>query len=206
MNRFPFRLISITDRKLAGRNFLDKIKEISEAGVRCIMIREKDISDRELLQLAKKVKSLIKPFTKLLINDRADIAYLSDSDGVHSPSGGISSELIKKFSDRFIRGRSVHSLKECRAAVRGGFDFMLYGHIFETNSKKDIKPRGLKKLESVCKYSDIPVFAVGGINPSNASNCIKAGAYGIAVISSLMLSRDIKKTVSDFRCALGGML
>lgn len=206
MNKLPFRLISITDRKLAGKKFLNTIHLISKLGGKCVILREKDLSDREILNLAVNIKSVINPNTIFLVNDRADIAFLSDAYGVHSPYQGLSARLIRRFNDQFIAGKSIHSASELKAVKEDSFNYLIYGPVFKTSSKPGVKPKGLKRLAKICSDSHVPVFAVGGINPSNARECIASGAYGVAVISSLMNSENITDKLKNFREALGGEL
>ena len=163
----------------------------------------------ELLELARRIKKKISPSTKLFINDRSDVAVLS-ADGVHCPSDGINAPFIERFAfqfnKKFLISRSVHSLIEAAVSENLGFNYLIFGPVFETSSKlKYGRPHGLENLNYVCESVDIPVFAVGGINTDNAADCIKAGASGVAVVSALMQSDNIRHTVRSFSKALGGL-
>lgn len=168
-----------------------------------MQLREKDLSSSEILSLAKKITSAGIP---LLVNERFDIALLSGAAGIHSTTGGLSGNLISEFAPKLIKGKSVHSFDEAIKAEIDGFDYILFGPVYRTPAKiKYGSPQGIKKLEEVCKKINIPVFAVGGIDPRRAGDCIKAGAYGVAVIRELMQTVNIKKTVNEFREVLGSL-
>jgi thiamine-phosphate pyrophosphorylase len=193
-----FRVIFITG-SLVNSDLFKIIHHACNAGIKAVQLRLKDISASEYLKAAYKTREITEEFnTKLFINDRYDIAMLSRSDGLHSPEGGISPLQVHRES-KFIFGRSVHSAAAAIEAEKAGYDYLLFGPVFRTPSKvKYGRPMGLEKLDEVCHAVNIPVFAVGGINPYRAAKCITKGAYGIAVIRELMLSENIKKTVNEF--------
>lgn len=204
-NSLSFRLLVITDRKSAKRNLEKVVLDLCKNGVKAIQLREKDLQAGRLLELSKKMKSLTgKSRTKLIVNDRLDIALLCNADGLHLPENGIDAGYIKKYNKNFITGKSVHSLKQALMAEKSGFDYLLFGPVFRTASKiKYGSPQGLTKLKKVCDSVKIPVFAVGGITPQRVKKCLNAGAFGVAAIGVFMKSADIKKTVNEFRSRLG---
>jgi thiamine-phosphate diphosphorylase len=113
------------------------------------------------------------------------------------------SSYVRKFAPEMVTGKSIHSLPDALAAEKQGYDYIIFGPVFRTASKvKYGKPLGLNKLRAVCEKTRIPVLAVGGITPRRAAHCIEAGASGVAVISAILKSRNIKKKVSDFRKAM----
>lgn len=176
-------------------------------GVRAVQLREKDLLSKELLQVAKKLRRVTrKNSSQLLINDRIDIALLSEADGVHSPVSGAAPSQIKMFNKYFLTGKSVHSLKSAVKAEMDGYDYIIFGPVFKPNSKiTSAKPEGLSKLKEICSTVNIPVFAIGGINPKRANQCVKMGAYGVAVIGSIFHSELLNKTIIEFENALGGL-
>lgn len=201
-----FRLLVVSDRKLTGKNFIQFLKKISRAGVKAIQLREKDLPAGELLKLARGFKSAVGRKTRIIINDRLDIALLSGASGVHSPVNGISPEQVKQFAPKMVCGKSVHSLSEAVSAEKKGFDYLMLGPIYRTPAKTKFgSPLGLDLLKRVCKKVRIPVFAVGGINPSRAAKCIEHGAHGVAVIREVMTSNNIRKTISEFKKAIGSL-
>jgi len=174
--------------------------------VGAIQLREKDMPASKLLQIAKELSAKLNKYkTKLLINERLDVAILSNSSGVHSPAAGISNPDIRKYSNLLVSGRSVHSKAEAVKAEKDGFDYILFGPVFRTPAKiKYGKPQGLDRLKKVCSSVNIPVFAVGGITPKRAKKCINCGAYGIAGVREFMTAIDPKKTVNDYMKEITG--
>ena len=209
MNKLDFRLILVTDRKLVDEGSLEGfINRCCIYGIKAVQLREKDLHDNELLSLAKRIRRVTrKSPAKLIINDRLDIALLCGADGVHSPVNGIPAKVISKFSKNLLTGKSVHSLAAAKEAEAEGFDYIICGPVFETQSKKKFgKPLGLDTLAKVCKTVKIPVYAIGGITPRNVKKCLLAGAYGAGVIGSIFNAEDLKKTIGDFKSAMGSCL
>jgi len=182
-----------------------KAASLSKCGVKAIQLREKQLQAGELLRLAKDIKKEVNlQKTKIIVNDRIDIAILAGLSGVHSVTKGIPAESIHKFCSSKISGKSVHSLKEALQAEKDGFDYILFGPVFRTPAKvKYGKPQGLKKLNEICSRIKLPVIAVGGINPARAKKCIDAGAYGIAAIRDLFNTSNINAKLSEYKIALG---
>jgi len=184
---------------------LRKVVTLSKYGVKAIQLREKQLTAGDLLQLAKDTKKEVNlQKTKIIVNDRIDIAILAGSNGVHSVTNGIPAEYIHELCKGMLSGKSVHSAVEAVQAEKNGFDYILFGPVFRTPAKvKYGKPQGLKKLNDLCSRIKIPVIAVGGINPSRAKKCIEAGAYGVAAIRDLFNAGNIKAKLSEYKIALG---
>lgn len=157
-----------------------------------------------MLETALKIRSLINKNTSLIVNERIDIALLTNSAGIHLPGNSFKlKDVIKVFPGKLI-GKSVHSVSEAVKAENDGADYLLFGPVFRTPAKiKYGKPQGLKKLKKVCDNVNIPVYAVGGINPMRIKKCTAAGAYGIAGIREFMITGNIRKTISIYRKELG---
>ena len=122
--------------------------------------------------------------TRLLVNDRADIARAAGADGVHLTSQSLPAVEVRRiFGREFLIGVSTHSLAEARAASDGA-DFVVFGPIFDTESKRAFgEPQGLDKLrELTSKLPEIPVIAIGGITMENFDACLGSGASGVAAI------------------------
>lgn len=193
----------ITDKKLAGKDFLKIIKKSSECGVKAIQLREKKLPAAKVVTLANSIKKIIQPQTKLIINERLDIASLAKANGIHSPVNGLSRKYIPS---ELIAGKSVHSKLEAVKAEKEGYDYILFGPIFRTPAKVIYgSPQGLNRLSDICNSVNIPVFAVGGITPKRVKKCLKAGAHGVAVIRAVMKSADVKKSINEFKAELGGL-
>lgn len=196
----------ITDRSLCKKDPVILISKLSSYGVKAIQLREKDLPAEVLLTLAKSIKLRLKNQTRLIINDRLDIALLCDADGLHSPVNGVNAKQIKNYSKRLILGKSVHSVNEAVKAETNGFDYLIFGPVFRTPAKiKYGKPQGLKSLSKVCQSVNIPIFAVGGITPNRVKKCLDAGAYGVAAIRQFMTSQNIEQAIMEYKQALGSL-
>ena len=185
-----FGLYAITDRTLcAPRSLYDVIRNLLDVGVSAIQLREKDLSDAKFIKLAHPIYKLCHAYTaQLFINSRIEIAADFGVEGIHLP-GDLSpvNEVIERTDGRFIIGCSVHTLDEAKTREMEGADFITYSPIYPTMSKPGYGPAvGLDNLRKVTEAVKIPVFALGGITPDRVSECIDAGAYGVAVMSGVM--------------------
>jgi len=209
MPKVDFRLYVITNRLLCGeRTLTEVIRAVCRGGVKAIQLREKDLPAKSIFNLAQEIQQICKKTgAKLLINDRFDIAQAIRADGVHLTSKSLPIEIVRKYfnSDKLV-GVSTHSLEEARQAEVSGADFALFGPIYPTPSKAAYgDPQGLTKLQEVAKSVSIPVFAVGGITPDKAKKCVESDAFGVAVISSVMSTRDISATLKSYEDCLGSL-
>ncbi len=175
------KLYAISDRKQYKRTFEEQIKLMLDKGIRMFQLREKDLPSDELLSYALKLKEITKGYDAyIFINDRVDIAVLSDANGVHLPEKSLPIELIKhKFSDLIV-GKSCHSLKSAVQAEKEGADYITIAPIFEVKGKGE--PLGLEKLKEIVESVNIPVYALGGITEEKIPDVLQTGVYGIAGI------------------------
>ena len=159
------------------------------AKVPLFQIREKLLPARVLYEITERaVEITCGSDTRLLVNDRSDIARAAGADGVHLTSKSLRAEVVRKiYGPEFLIGVSTHSLDEARAARTGGADFVVFGPVFETESKREFgAPQGLNRLEEVTgELRGFPVVAIGGITLDNARACFEAGASGVAAIRLL---------------------
>ena len=201
------RVYLISDLKRVGKDrFLHTIEEALQGGVRALQIREKDLSPKELLALALEVKALTQRYNaKLFINDRADIAVMAGVDGVHLTEASVQAGEIKnKFPDLIV-GVSTHSIEGARLAETQGADFITFSPIYETPSKASYgPPQGLAPLRQVSQAVRLPVLALGGITLHRVSECLEQGAFGVALISDIWDSTDIKQHSSEYTQNFGG--
>ncbi len=193
-NPIDFTLYLITDRLQTGtRSLLETVDEALAGGVKAVQLREKELTSRELYELAFDMKKLTSRYdAKLLINDRIDIALAVDADGVHLGSNSIPIYRARKLlgKNRLI-GVSCHNQVNAITAQEKGADFITFGPVFYTASKaKYGKPVGIDKLESVSHLLTIPVFAIGGVNVANTREVLATGATGIALISAIMSAHE----------------
>jgi thiamine-phosphate pyrophosphorylase len=193
---------------------LARIGAAASAGIDWIQIREKDLGGRECSRLTSEALAQIKKSasaggktSKLLINDRLDIALSQHADGVHLgehslPLGQVRSWLNTRPSrtdaQNFLVGVSCHSMEEAVNAARDGADYIFFGPVFDTPSKAVFgAPQGLGRLAEVCQSAAIPVLAIGGITLAPAADCIAAGAAGIAAIRLFQDAEDIATLVAQ---------
>lgn len=195
---------------------LQRIEAAASAGIDWIQLREKDISGRELILLARAALERIRArnsSARLFINDRLDVALASGAGGVHlSESGMPVAEARRLRDDFFVRcprstdfliGVSCHSLEAAVTAASSGADYLYFGPIFETPSKRGYgEPQGLHRLAQVCRATRIPVLAIGGIRPENAAECLRAGAAGIAAIRHFQETEDLAAVANELRVRL----
>lgn len=193
-------LCYVTDRHLleerSSVNLLHRIKNAAAAGIDWIQIREKDLTARELVVLARNAIAATRQFSagrnlapRLLINDRIDAALAAGAAGVHLSGASIPPrEAIRwlragNSPPDFSVGISCHSLAEAKEAEDAGANYIFFGPIYETPSKVDFgPPQGIDKLSELCRSVRIPILAIGGLSEANARDCIRAGVAGIAAI------------------------
>lgn len=203
-------LYYITDRHSSPVPILHQIQLAIEASIDLIQIREKGLSTQELLELAVKARELARDSqSKVLINDRLDVALAAELDGIHLGQHSLLPQVVRAQLPRsdFLIGASVHCCDEFRL-VKNDVSFVTLGPIFFTPSKAGYgSPIGLDVLERVCQESTVPVLALGGIDRGNYSQCLESGAAGIAAIrlfqnSGKTLKRlieEIKRSVPEVR-------
>lgn len=156
------------------------------AQISLFQIREKNLCAHVLYDLVTRATKITRgSSTKLLVNDRLDVALAAGADGVHLTSASLPARVVRGMSGpEFLIGASTHSLDTARDARDNGADFALFGPVFETESKRGFgPPQGLDKLKHVAgELQGFPVIAIGGITLDNAESCFAAGASGIAGI------------------------
>jgi thiamine-phosphate pyrophosphorylase len=203
-------LYYITDRHSSPVPILQQIQLAIEASIDLIQIREKGLSTQELLELAVKARELARDSqSKVLINDRLDVALAAELDGIHLGQHSLLPQVVRAQLPRsdFLIGASVHCCDEFRL-VKNDVSFVTLGPIFFTPSKAAYgSPIGLNVLERVCQESTVPVLALGGIDRGNYSQCLESGAAGIAAIRLFQnsgktlkgLIDEIKRSVPEVR-------
>ena len=207
------RSLAATESGEPQKTLLWKIEAAAAAGVDWIQIREKDLPDRDCssltraaLQRAARPSASKASATRILVNDRMDVALAERADGVHLgekslPAAEVS-RIVESRGERkdFLIGVSCHSLQSAKAAASGGADYLFFGPVFATPSKAAFgAPQGLERLAEVSRAVAIPVLAIGGITLANAGECLAAGASGIAAIRLFQDARDMSSLVQSLR-------
>ena len=209
-------LCYVTDRlslrpssaKQGVQSLVEKIEETVSAGVDWVQLREKDLTAAGWTLLARSALDggARTAKSRILLNDRLDVAVSVRAGGLHLSENGFPLSKVREFVKSsvtdagFLIGVSCHSMEAAQIAARDGADYIHFGPIFETPSKAGFgQPQGLERLEKVCQAIPIPVIAIGGITLSNADSCRKAGARGIAAIRLFQDAQDIEKLVGHLR-------
>jgi len=182
-------------------DILDQVSAAVAAGVQLIQLREKKLTARVLFELTVRMAEITRrTSTRLLVNDRADIAASAGADGVHLTARSLEPKIVRRtFGDEFLIGASTHSLAEATSARDGGADFVVLGPIFPTPSKDEYgPPLGVHCLADVASgLAPFPVVALGGISIENARECLRAGASGIAGISLFQAPGNLSRTCAE---------
>jgi thiamine-phosphate pyrophosphorylase len=192
---------------------LKKTEAATVAGVDWIQVRETDLSGkdcssltREALQRAAKISASQDTATRILVNDRLDVALAERAGGVHLGEKSLPLAEAKRLVESrgewkdFIIGVSCHSFEAARAAESSGADYLFFGPVFATPSKAVFgAPQGVERLGEVCRVVSIPVLAIGGITLANAADCLAAGASGIAAIRLFQDAPDMSSVVQSLR-------
>ena len=182
--------ICVTNRTLCRDDFLTRIDHIAKKGVAdAILLREKDLTEREYLELAEKVLSICKAHNRrCILHTYYKAAKELGCKEIHLPL-----PLLQKMREEGEKqwfttvGTSVHSLKQANLAMHLQADYMTAGHIFETDCKKGLPGRGLSFLSKVVCKSEVPVYGIGGISADNAGQIMETGAAGVCIMSGFML-------------------
>jgi len=212
-------IVGITNRNLCI-DFYEQIRKIAKSKLDYLIIREKDLENENLLKLALKIKEELKDTKiKIIVNSNIDVAKKIKADGIqlsfknftevnnklHTENGIDLKNMVDKFE---IMGKnykiyktigvSIHNYEEGIEAYKLGADYVIYGHVFETDCKKGIVPRGIKEIEILSKNISIPIIGLGGIDENNFKEVLNSGAKGIAIMSSLMKSQNPKELINKY--------
>jgi len=190
----------------ASKEFHDILTQVSvavEAGTELIQLREKNLTARVLFELTERAVEITRgSSTRVLVNDRADVAAGAGADGVHLTTRSLTADIIRKsFGDDFLIGVSTHSIAEATAARDDGANFAVFGPVFETTTKQEYgPPQGVEALAKVCQVlSPFPILALGGISIQSTSDCLRMGASGIAGISLFTDPTTLKQNTATIR-------
>ena len=210
----------VTDRQKFGggdksetellNGVVEMARRAGKGNVDLIQVRENDLADSALFGLVRRIISaVIGSRTRVLVNDRIDVAIAAGAAGVPLKENSVSAMRVRSVAPKgWIIGRSVHDVEEAkRVCESGGLDYLLVGTVFRTESKPGLEPNGVGMLSTVCKSVQLPVLAIGGVNSSNARKIASTGAAGVAGIGMFgtkkrgSLQSDMLVTVGSIRDA-----
>ena len=178
----------VTDRKRLPADEPDAVVRLvgaaSRAGVDLVQLRERDLPDRELFDLACRILAVTAPSTALVVNDRLDVALAARAHGVHLRADSITADRVRAVvPPGFLIGRSVHTPEEAVQAAGTGVDYVIFGTVFPTASKgAGATVTGTAPLAKASAAVRVPVLAIGGIVADKGSDIAAAGAAGLAAI------------------------
>ncbi|MEY4705150.1 MAG: putative thiamine-phosphate synthase [Nitrospirota bacterium] len=201
MLKFPSRLLVVTDRhQTKGRPLVPLLQRVLSVAAPAIQLRERDLSARDLVTLAREVQAVTNSCgSPLLINDRIDVALALDGVGVHLRSNSLSLAVARQLlgANRLL-GISVHGVEEAVQAELQGADYVVLGPIYETPSKQMFgPPLGIHALEKACRLVRIPVIGIGGVTAARAREMRQAGAFGVAVITAILGAVDVESATQE---------
>ena len=202
INARQLNLYAVTDRSWLkpDETLASVTEELLKAGVTCVQIREKHMSDEEVLKEASSLKDLCERYqVPLIINDRPDLAKKVGASGVHV---GLSDMGIQKarnlLGEDFIIGGSAHNVEEALAAEAAGADYLGCGAVFGSTTKTNVTQLPIETLKAICEAVTIPVVAIGGVNNDNLPLLAGSGIAGVAVVSGLFRPTDKTASVRHF--------
>lgn len=193
-------ILCITNRSLCKEDFLTRIEKIASANPKGIVLREKDLTEKEYKDLAIKVIEICNRYnTPCILHNFTKVALELNHPYIHLPLHileNASAEDRRKFK---VLGASCHSVDDAVRAEKLGCTYITAGHIFDTDCKKGLPGRGLEFLKNVCQSVKIPVYAIGGISSESIKEVKNAGAKGVCVMSGVMMCEDVEEYLGEFR-------
>jgi thiamine-phosphate pyrophosphorylase len=198
--KWELTLYLVTDRRWLGRRSLEEdVEEALRGGATLVQIREKEISSRAYLELARKVKAVTdRHGIPLIVNDRIDIALAVDAGGVHVGPDDLPVSVARRLlgPDKIV-GASASSVEEALGFQAQGADYLGVGAVFPTATKKVTEKVDLETLAGIKAAVRIPVAAIGGIDAGNAAEIMKTGVDGVAVVSAILSRPDIREATRE---------
>ena len=197
-------ILCVTNRSLCREDFLTRLERIAAAGPAGVILREKDLSPEAYRALAERVLAVCRAHgVPCILHSFPTVAREFGAEGLHLPLPLLRALSQEERHSFRVLGASCHSAAEAREAEALGCTYITAGHVFATDCKKGLAPRGLPFLREVCRAVTIPVWAIGGIVPENLSPVLAAGARGGCVMSGLMACPDPAALLAAFDNAPG---
>lgn len=190
-------VLAISDRSLlTDVSVAEWVAALAQAGVDTLQIREKDLDDRSLFRLVERACAAAAGRMRIVVNGRLDVALAAGAVGVHLPTDGVDAGALRqRFGSGLLIGCSTHHPDEVAAARDAGADYVTFGPVWDTPSKRAYgPPPGLKGLRRACA-SDLPVLALGGVRTDRLQDLADAGAAGFAAIRAFARLSDLPATL-----------
>lgn len=181
--------VCVTDRKISRVPFLQQIETICALRPKALILREKDLTEAEYVQLAQKVQAVCENYgVKFIVHTFWRAGLELGADGAHLPLPVCAAMTAAERLQAGRFGVSVHSAEEAKAALALGAAYLTAGHIYASSCKQGVPPRGLAFLKEICTLSPVPVYAIGGIglNKAQLEEVLACGAAGACVRSAFM--------------------
>ncbi len=177
-----------------------------EGGVDILQLRAKDCSKSEILNFAKAMVPITRPFgVPLILNDYPDLLREVDADGCHVGQEDFAVDEARKIAGRScIVGKSTHTVAQAEAAEKEGADYIGFGPLFPTATKPNARAIGLADIRAVHEQVRLPIYCIGGVKLSNLSNILGAGCKRVCIVSELLLAEDVVKRTAEVRSVLVG--
>ncbi len=175
-------------------------QQVLDGGANIIQLRNKADNIRETVDWAIKISELCNSYNAFfIVNDRVDIAIISNSDGVHLGQGDISPDHIKNITDKdLIIGSSNATIKEIEESNKNSSDYIAVGSIYSTDTKSNTRPASLNLLVEAKKISNKPIVAIGGIKENNIEEVLETGVDSVCMVTAITLSKDPQKATERF--------
>lgn len=201
MPQLESRLFLVTDRhQTNGRPLVPLLQRVLTAGVPAIQLRERDLSAKELVTLAREVQAVMASRrSQLLINDRIDVALALEGVGVHLRSNSLPVSVARQLlGAQRLLGISVHAVEEAVQVESQGVDYIVLGPIYETPTKQMFgPPLGIQTLEKACRLVRIPIIGIGGVTAARVREMRCAGAFGVAVVTAVLGAVNVESAARE---------
>jgi thiamine-phosphate pyrophosphorylase len=193
------QLYVVTDERPDTDSVLQAVREAVAGGATAVQLRRKNADGRRLVEMGHAIRRITREHGALyFVNDRVDIALVTDADGVHVGQSDIPCKDVRALmGDKFV-GISAATVEEAKQAERDGADYLGVGALYPTSSKADAEVCGVEALEEILQAVSIPVVGIGGISLENVQDVIRAGADGVAVVSAVMLAANPRLASQQF--------
>ena len=199
------RLYVLISSNITKKSVKETARLVIDGGADAVQLREKTISDRKFISLAREVRDITtKRGSLLIINDRVHVVRKVNADGIHLGQQDMSAlEARNIIGDEKIIGVSTHSITQARQAQKDGADYIAIGPIYPTSTKDHEPSVGIEIIHEISEAVSIPIIAIGAITLENLDEVLKAGASRIAVCSAIIGSKDIYSSTRQFKEKLG---